>query len=66
MSVAVIDQDTYKQLEILFVTQWIDQGMDLIAARRLVADQMQNCFICNEVVDLHDDTLDQLEKGIYS
>ena len=48
MSIATVDHKTYHQLEVLFLAQWLDQGMDLIAARNLVKEQMANAFRTND------------------
>ncbi len=66
MSIAAIDSQTYKRIYTNTVAALINRGMDLIAARALAQEQMDNAFAPDEVINLREADLDSAEKGIYS
>lgn len=64
MSILTVDPQTYDNILGQSIAYWIDQGMDLIAARQLAKEQMASSFVKGDDRD-RDDTLDQEESGIY-
>ena len=61
MSVATVDRDTYDRFYTLQVASYLDQGLDLAAARVMAAEIMSQCFRCDEAVQQHEHQRDRDE-----
>ncbi len=59
MSIMTIPANLYQQIYTGAVAAYIGQGMDLIAARSLAAEQMNSSFACAAIADDAQDSHDR-------